>query len=823
MGPGEFGDLVRVLKKFISKDTNVMLVTLAAQCIAGIAKGLRQHFKNGSNQLLPAVLEKFKEKKITVVTALAEAADAIYSCIGIEGIQEDCLATLGHKTPNVVVQTAPFLARSFSKSPAAIITNKKMAKGYILALGDKLAHSDPTVRESASEAIGVCLKILGEPTITKLMPDLEAIKLTRIKEFAEKAEITGKMPKVVKPGTAKPVAKPVSESIEPDEDVPAVEKRPATTKATPKKASTAKRPVASAKAAVGSRKKEEIDTSAPYVANNLKNQRFKDETRLKVLKWNFQTPRQDVIDQLKDQMIASSFSAMLIPQLFHNDFKQHLKAIDTLTKYIKEDKEGLISNLDLLLKWTTLRFFETNPQSLLRSLDYINQIFTVLAEESYSLHDIEAVSFIPYLINKVGDPKDQVRNSIKQIFKYLCQVYPVSKFSPYLMNGLQQKNAKLRAECLDEIGGLIKNYGMNVLQPTPAACLKEVAKSIADRDRAVRDGALNAITEAYFQVGEKMYKMVGSLKEKDSAMLEERIKRVSKTRPPPGGPSNDPPAPPPSQQVPQNHNDVQGNDTGSREGQSNVGPKSSLPTASGRTFKNFRQFPVPPGVIPPTEVTRRSPSAINSGIPNPSQIGRTMTKLDRPVSSAFTLDLDKIEGERNANMDSRTSGPQLVNHNLDEIFNDDPIALPMYRRPSSGVNQYGQAHNIMSPVGSRTVPGRPLRESQEAKEALDVVFAQLFNTQDTAACLNALTQLDEVIKDDEKVILLGDRMDQLLIACWTQYRHVLNTKMAADNYNVKDVTRLLQFVTMVLMSMYHHQDLTKKASMSTLHDLLHVI
>merc|ERR1712223_807197 len=583
MGPGEFGDLVRVLKKFISKDTNVMLVTLAAQCIAGIAKGLRQHFKNGSNQLLPAVLEKFKEKKITVVTALAEAADAIYSCIGIEGIQEDCLATLGHKTPNVVVQTALLLARSFSKSPAAIITNKKMAKGYILALGDKLAHSDPTVRESASEAIGVCLKILGEPTITKLMPDLEAIKLTRIKEFAEKAEITGKMPKVVKPGTAKPVAKPVSESIEPDEDVPAVEKRPATTKATPKKASTAKRPVASAKAAVGGRKKEEIDTSAPYVANNLKNQRFKDETRLKVLKWNFQTPRQDVIDQLKDQMIASSFSAMLIPQLFHNDFKQHLKAIDTLTKYIKEDKEGLISNLDLLLKWTTLRFFETNPQSLLRSLDYINQIFTVLAEESYSLHDIEAVSFIPYLINKVGDPKDQVRNSIKQIFKYLCQVYPVSKFSPYLMDGLKHKNAKLRAECLDEIGGLIKNYGMNVLQPSPAACLKEIAKSIADRDRAVRDGALNSITEAYFQVGEKMYKMVGNLREKDMAMLEERIKRVSKTRPPPGalGTEQLPVATQPMQQT---QNNIP-NDVGSQRTQNIPEPKSSLPTASGRTFK----------------------------------------------------------------------------------------------------------------------------------------------------------------------------------------------------------------------------------------------
>ena len=528
--PGEFGDLVRVLKKFISKDTNVMLVTQAAQCITGIAKGLRQQFKNGSNQLLPAILEKFKEKKVNVVAALAEAADAIYSCIGIEGIQEDCLATLQHKTPNVVIQTAIFLARCFAKCPAAIITNKKMSKGYILALGERLTHSDLGVRESTSEAIGVCFKIIGEQAITKLMPDLEPIKLTRIKEFAEKAEITGKMPKqisqaegensktkakvvkptkagpkVVKPGAARNVPKPTSQNIDSpddDDDIPNADykSRPATTKPTPKKASTTKRPVMSAKASIGSRKKEEIDSSAPYVANNLKSQRFKEETRLKVLKWNFTTPRQDVIDQLKEQMIAASFSANLILQLYHNDFKQHLKAIDTMTKYIQEDTESLISNLDLLLKWTTLRFFETNPQSLLRSLDYINKIFTVLAEQSYNLHEIEAVSFIPYLITKVGDPKDQVRNSIRQIFKLMCQVFPVSKFSPYLMDGLKQKNAKLRAECLDEIGEMLKNYGMNILQPTPAACLKEIAKSIADRDRSVRDGALNAITEAYFQV-----------------------------------------------------------------------------------------------------------------------------------------------------------------------------------------------------------------------------------------------------------------------------------------------------------------------------------
>ena len=171
-----------------------------------------------------------------------------------------------------------------------------------------------------------------------------------------------------------------------------------------------------------------------------------------------------------------------------------------LSKFIDSDLEALVSNLDLILKWITLRFFETNPSVLLKSLEYLNGVFTVLADDSYSLHDIEAVSFIPYLINKVGDPKDQVRNSIRTMFKRLRQVYPVSKLCPYIVEGIKSKNAKQRTECLDDIGSMIRDYGINVLQPSPPTSMKEMAKQIADRDTAVRNAALNAITEAYLQV-----------------------------------------------------------------------------------------------------------------------------------------------------------------------------------------------------------------------------------------------------------------------------------------------------------------------------------
>ena len=41
---GDFNDVVRVLKRVILKDTNVMLVTIAAKCVAGLATGLRKKY-----------------------------------------------------------------------------------------------------------------------------------------------------------------------------------------------------------------------------------------------------------------------------------------------------------------------------------------------------------------------------------------------------------------------------------------------------------------------------------------------------------------------------------------------------------------------------------------------------------------------------------------------------------------------------------------------------------------------------------------------------------------------------------------------------------
>ena len=106
---------------------------------------------------------------------------------------------------------------------------------------------------------------------------------------------------------------------------------------------------------------------------------------MKVLKWNFTTPRQEFVDQLKEQVEAAGFNTSLQTMMFHSDFKQHLKAIDMLAKHLPSDVTGVMSNLDLIFKWVTLRFFETNPSVLLKSLEYLNEVFNALAEQVESL------------------------------------------------------------------------------------------------------------------------------------------------------------------------------------------------------------------------------------------------------------------------------------------------------------------------------------------------------------------------------------------------------------------------------------------------------
>lgn len=376
------------------------------------------------------------------------------------------------------------------------------------------------------------------------------------------------------------------------------------------------------------KKEEEVDTSPPLVANNLKDQRLLDEKSLKVLRWNFTSPREEFYLQLKDQMMTANWGRPLIANCFHNDFKFHIRAIDTLTECINTDIDATAANLDLILKWLALRFFDTNPSVLIKGIEYLQMLFEALANISYRLIEAEAVSFLPYLIPKLGDPKDAVRKGVSKIIKLMCQVYPYSKMFTHIMNGLASKNARQRAECLEELGYLIGLHGPSVCQPSPAVALKEIARQISDRDNSVRNAALNCVVQVYLTEGEKVHKYVGPLSDKDSSLLEERIKRSAKIKA--------------------------------------VQPKESV-------------------APPPTKVS--SPPMQQAPVSGQAEDHRVKSGSARPHSTGpLTLEIDDIE-QMFKSKEPETKLPERVEVNADDILNLPDIQLPQtrLRPPASAV------------------------------------------------------------------------------------------------------------------------------------------
>ncbi|VDM27623.1 unnamed protein product [Toxocara canis] len=309
---------------------------------------------------------------------------------------------------------------------------------HVIRERDVLQHtgdSDPEVREASYAALGAAMKAIGEKACLVLISDIaeDKLKMTKIrntilnttdsfsiKDFCEKA-IQEAGPDVVSvmvqsihksnhsdaksadngadtksdaplkppaPGvgnktTGKPVARKMT-SGEEDEESEAATKASAKEVAAPREPEDAPKP------------KDEL-----FLVNKEKTVRLRDEKNLKLLKWNFDQPTTEHVEQLKT-LLSGVTQASLFLMLFNKDFKMHLKAIDAMQTALMENHESIMANCDLILKWISLRFFETNPTVLLRVLDLSLAIFTQIRDGSESFTDAEMNAFLPYLIMKVS-------------------------------------------------------------------------------------------------------------------------------------------------------------------------------------------------------------------------------------------------------------------------------------------------------------------------------------------------------------------------------------------------------------------------------------
>lgn len=518
-------------------DSNAKIAQTTMAICEQLATAMGPSCKQHARTLFPGFVHGLGDNKTFIRQASISCINTWGDQCGYKEFFEGEMIADALKTGGPVLRTElwGWLAEKLPNLPVKSIQKDEL-NAFIPYLYANICDRSADVRKNANDCVLGVMIHLG---YDQMMRALEKQKPTSKKEI--QAALDKARPNL-------PV-KPLPPSKAPTKQATTEDKTIRSGAAANKRPATAKQPASTngnAQAAQNSRGKkndDEEDFSPLLPINNLKNQRFLDEQKLKVLKWSFTQPREEFVELLRDQMVAANINRDLITKAFHEDFRYHLKVIEMLIDYLPNNEKPLIANLDLVLKWLSLRFYDTNPSVLLKGLEYLKRVFTMLCDNKYTLSEIEGSALVPHLILKIGDPKDAVRSQVRDIIRLLNSIHPMTKIFSFLMDGLKSKNARQRSECLDELGYLIsKTNTIAICQPTPQVALKEIARHISDRDNSVRNAALNCVTQAYFITGEKIYKLIGQMTDKDLSMLDERIKRtkrpVREEQPPPEIKSN---------------------------------------------------------------------------------------------------------------------------------------------------------------------------------------------------------------------------------------------------------------------------------------------
>ncbi|XP_007497455.1 cytoskeleton-associated protein 5 [Monodelphis domestica] len=746
------GELPAALKGRLN-DSNKILVqqtlNILQQLAVAMGPNIKQHVKNLGIPIITVLGDSKNNVRAAALATVNSWAEQTGMKEWLEG--EDLSEELKKENPFLRQELLGWLAE---KLPALRSTPTDLVL-CVPHLYSCLEDRNGDVRKKAQDALPFFMMHLGFEKMAKATGKLKPTSKDQVLAMLEKAKVNmPAKPAAPAKASSKPAGgagpakfQPVSAPVE--DSVPSsVDSKPDPKKARGGGVSSKAKGVQGKKIPSKSSLKEDDDKSGPIfiVVPNGKEQRIKDEKALKVLKWNFTTPRDEYIEQLKMQM-SSCVARWLQDEMFHSDFQHHNKALAVMVDHLESEKEGVIGCLDLILKWLTLRFFDTNTSVLMKALEYLKLLFTLLSDEEYHLTENEASSFIPYLILKVGEPKDVIRKDVRAILNRMCLVYPASKMFPFIMEGTKSKNSKQRAECLEELGCLVESYGMNVCQPTPGKALKEMAIHIGDRDNTVRNAALNTIVTVYNVHGDQVFKLIGNLSEKDMSMLEERIKRAAKR-----------PTSAPIKQV------------------------EERPQRAQSLNSN-------------ASVQRKGPTEDVSSRLNQARSLSGHSETAHTVPREFQLDLDEIE---NDNGTVRCEMPALVQHKLDDIFEPVLIPEPKIRAVSP---HFDDMHS-------------------NTASTINFIISQVASG-DINTSVQALTQIDEVLRQEDKSEAMSGHIDQFLIATFMQLRLIYNTHMADEKLDKDEIIKLYSCIIGNMISLFQIENLAREASTGVLKDLMH--
>lgn len=492
---GRIDDFLSELKGRFT-DTNKNLITQALDLTSAVASAMGTQFeKSGAIRTVlgPAIATLTDNKPQVRVTALKflSAAVVVGSLASMAGPLGAALAT---DSPNLRKELLAWLAGNLMTLHKASEEDKScLALAIVNCLQDRAIE----VRKAATSCIDALVGVIGADFVLRLVQNSKPNLLSQLKSIMD---------------NHKPNPVITSQSIQAASmaiKTPQKAGSTSTAARTPKKTETAS-----------------DHAGRVFICHDLQQKQMRAEVEAKGngLKWLFDAPRAEFCDHLK-QLMGGAISPSIIKSLFADDFKDAVHAMGVIDTCILEgmEKEGVVGNADLLLKYLTIRLFDTNTTVLIKTIDLVEHLLAVIDDSNLRISEAEACCFLPHFVLRAGEMKEPIKNRIRGIYRQLCRVYPASKIFAFLMEGLKSKSSRARVECLNEMAVLISRNGLMVVQASRHVSI--IAGYISDRDSHVRNAALDVLVQLYELLGDNLYKNMTSVPQKDLDLFLERLRR----------------------------------------------------------------------------------------------------------------------------------------------------------------------------------------------------------------------------------------------------------------------------------------------------------
>ncbi|KAF9937265.1 Microtubule-associated protein, microtubule dynamics during spindle orientation [Mortierella alpina] len=469
-----YSELVGALGKRMA-DTNINIVIVAANCLEGLARGLRDNFNKYKPSVAGLVMDRLKERKVTVVEALSGALNAMYSTIPYSELLEDTAANAVHKNPQIRAEVIKLQIHRLKE--IKIVPSKAELKNGCEMLVKAFDDGDASVREAAAEALGTLMKCCGEKPLLVYVEKLDTVKMGKVKEYSEKAVVKAKAAPVAAPKaapakaappkvlTAKPVAKkPVAAKEEAPVKKVAPVGRPSALSSAKKPAAKASVAPSASSAGAGAKK------TAPAAGGSKKD----DEP----LRYKFSS------ESAEDQA-AEFLTTELIAEFGDSSWKVRLEAMEKLHELVE-------SNSDFEAELIT-RVLAKKPGWKESNFQVTTKLYGILQLQAQTLPTFSkacAALTIPAMIDKMGDIK------LKKAAGDCLTVYAETLSLPFVLSQSYDPLKKLKApkalaDSLLWIHQQLEDFGITGLQVRELIDFLKFA--LGSANAAVRTNAVSVL------------------------------------------------------------------------------------------------------------------------------------------------------------------------------------------------------------------------------------------------------------------------------------------------------------------------------------------